>query len=130
MSYKVAKDAVDFFLSQPPAYDAVVWDFIGGEPLLEIELIDKISDYIKEQMYVRNHIWFDNYMFSISTNGVLYDSPKVQAYIAKNYTHLSIGVTIDGTKEKHDLNRVFPDGTGSYTIVQKNVELWKERKLQ
>ena len=71
MSFETAKAAVDFFLDQPVALDAVVWDFIGGEPTLEMELIDKISDYIIYQMYIRKHPWFDNYMFSIGSNGLL-----------------------------------------------------------
>lgn len=27
---------------------------------------------------------------------------------------MSIGITIDGTKEKNDLQRVYPDGSGTY----------------
>ena len=37
---------------------------------------------------------------------------------------VSIGITIDGIKEKHDMQRIFPDGSGSYDIVEKNVKLW------
>lgn len=124
MSYETAKAAVDFFLDQPVTLDAVVWDFIGGEPTLEMELIDKVSDYIKYQMYVRKHPWFDNYMFSIGSNGLLYDSPEVQNYITKNKSHISFGITIDGTKEKHDMQRVRFDGSGSYDKVYENVKLW------
>lgn len=127
MSLDVAKKAVDYFLSQETDMDAVIWDFIGGEPLLEIDLIDKISDYIKEQMYIRNHPWFNNYMFSLGTNGLLYNDPRVQAYLKKNATHISIGITIDGTKAKHDLNRVFPDGSGSYDAIIENVKLWQRQ---
>ena len=53
MSFQTAKKAVDYILRERKTYneDSVVWNFIGGEPLLEIDLIDKVSDYIKEQMY-------------------------------------------------------------------------------
>lgn len=37
---------------------------------------------------------------SISTNGILYSTEKVQKYIKKNAGKVSIGITIDGTKEK------------------------------
>ncbi len=127
MSLDVAKKAVDYFLSQEPEQDAVIWEFIGGEPLLEIELIDQISDYIKEQMYLRDHPWFNNYIFNVGSNGVLYDDPRVQAYIRKNATHISMGITIDGTKRKHDMNRVFRDGSGSYDAIIENVKLWKKQ---
>ena len=47
MSISTAKKAVDMLLEQEPTEPAVIFDFIGGEPTLEIELIDKIVDYIK-----------------------------------------------------------------------------------
>ena len=129
MSFETAKKAVDYVLSARDIYNekSVVWSFIGGEPTLEMDLIDKISDYIKEQMYLTNHPWLDNYMFSIGTNGILYHTKKVQDYIAKNRDHLSVAITVDGNKIKHDLQRVYPDGKGSYDDVVKNVPLWLEQ---
>lgn len=132
MTWQIAKQAIDFILSHEADFpeDSVVWDFIGGEPFLEVELIDKICDYLRMEMYRLNHHWFDSYRFSISTNGINYDSPKVQEFIRKNREHLSIGITIDGTKRKHDLNRIWKgDGLerGSYTDVVRNIPLWLEQ---
>lgn len=127
MTLETAKKAVDFFLNMEPEEDSVIWDFIGGEPTLEMELIDQLSDYIKMQMYLRNHPWFDNYVFSIGTNGLLYHTEAVQRYIKKNRKHISIGITIDGTKEKHDLQRVRMDGSGSYDAVANNVQIWQKQ---
>ena len=127
MSWDTAKKAIDYILDQENEMteSSVVWDFIGGEPFLEIDLIDKICDYLKMEMYLRGHHWFDSYRFSFSTNGINYDDPKVQSFIKKNINHLSIGITIDGTRRKHDLNRVFKDTEeGSYDAVVKNVPLW------
>lgn len=126
MSFETAKKAVDFFLAQEPT-NAVVWDFIGGEPTLELPLIDKIVDYIKQRMYLLDHPWFNEYMISIGTNGLLYDSKEMQNFIKKNHSHLSVGITIDGTREKHDLNRVKVDGSGSYDDVVKNIPLWQKQ---
>lgn len=127
MTLDTAKKAVDYFLKQEPTEPAVIWEFIGGEPTLEMELIDQISDYIKYRMYVTDHPWFNNYVFSICTNGLLYHTEPVQNYIAKNRTHVNISITIDGIKEKHDLQRVFADGTGSYDAVIKNIPLWTKQ---
>lgn len=129
MSWDVAKAAVDYILLHEEDFPekAVVWDFIGGEPFLEIELIDKICDYLKLEMFRLNHHWFDSYRFSFSTNGINYDSPKVQNFIKKNYQHLSIGITIDGTQRKHDLNRIWKGENperGTYFDVVKNIPLW------
>ena len=142
MTWEVAKAAIDYILNheEDMKEESVVWDFIGGEPFLEIELIDKICDYLKLEMFRRNHHWFNSYRFSFSTNGINYDSEKVQNFIKKNREHLSIGITIDGTKRKHDLNRIWKttemeqgikpkpeEEKGSYEDVVKNIPLWLEQ---
>lgn len=129
MSFEIAKKAIDYILSQEnnPLFqqESVIWDFIGGEPFLEIDLIDRICDYIKVQMYSLNHHWFNSYRFAFSTNGLNYSSDKVQKFIHKNKEHLSIGITIDGTRRKHDLNRIYKTTEkGSYDDVVKNIPLW------
>lgn len=129
MSWNIAKLAIDYILDHEDDFkeESVVWDFIGGEPFLEIDLIDRICDYIKVEMFRRNHHWFNSYRFSISTNGINYDSERVQRFIEKNHDHLSIGITIDGTQKKHDLNRIWKgDGPerGSYNDVVRNIPLW------
>ncbi len=132
MPWPIAKKAIDYILKHESEYSekSVIWDFIGGEPFLEIDLIDRICDYLKTEMFRLNHHWFNSYRFSFSTNGINYDSEKVQKFIAKNKNHLSIGITIDGTKAKHDLNRIWKGITpekGSYEEVVKNIPLWLEQ---
>lgn len=130
MPFEIAKQAVDYILEREEEFreESVIWDFIGGEPFLEIDLIDKICDYIKIEMYRRNHHWFDSYRFSFSTNGINYHETKVQNFINKNKEHLSIGITIDGTEMKHDLNRVYKlTDRGSYKDVARNIPLWLEQ---
>lgn len=130
MTWDVAKKSIDYILDNEADFpeEGVVWDFIGGEPLLEVELIDKICDYIKNELYRRNHHWFTNYQFALTTNGLNYDNDKVQKFIKKNQKHLYIGLTIDGTERKHDLNRIFKtSGKGSYKEVVKNIPLWLDQ---
>ena len=130
MSWDVAKEAIDYILDREKTFkeESVIWDFIGGEPFLEVELIDRICDYIKLEMYRRNHHWFNSYRFSLTTNGINYHEKKVQRFIEKNKSHLSIGLTIDGTQIKHDINRVYKNtGKGSYVDVVKNIPLWMEQ---
>ena len=78
MPWNVAKATIDYVLDHEKdpdfAYESVIWDFIGGEPFLEIDLIDKICDYIKTELFRRNHHWFNSYRFSFSTNGINYPS--------------------------------------------------------
>lgn len=142
MTWDVAKQAIDYILDHESdmSEESVIWDFIGGEPFLEIDLIDKICDYLKVEMFHRNHHWFNSYRFSFSTNGINYATDKVQHFIKKNHEHLSIGITIDGTKRKHDLNRIWKtaemeqgimpkpeEEQGSYDDVVKNIPLWLEQ---
>lgn len=130
MSWNTAKQAIDYVLKHERDFreGSVIWDFIGGEPFLEIDLIDKICDYIKTEMFRLNHHWFNSYRFSFSTNGINYHEKKVQQFIAKNITHLSVGITIDGTRKKHDLNRVYKNSErGSYDDVVKNIPLWQSQ---
>lgn len=130
MSFEIAQKAIDYFLTDKDFFneESVVWDFIGGEPFLEIELIEKICNYLKIEMFRRNHPWFNQYRFSFSTNGINYGNDKVQHFINENLDHLNIGITIDGTRRKHDLNRIYKEsGNGSYDDVVRNIPLWLEQ---
>ena len=93
---------------------AVVLDFIGGEPLLEIDLIDQILEYFIKRTIETNHPWQYNWRASMSSNGTLYFNPKVQQFFDKYKDKVSYNISIDGNKQLHDACRVFPDGTGSY----------------
>ncbi len=129
MTFDIAKKAVDDILSDPSneIFDGVIWEFIGGEPTLEMQLIDEISDYILYKMYEKEHKWLFCYRFMIGTNGLLYGSKEFQKYIRKHRGNLSVAITIDGTKEKHDLSRIKKDGSGSYDEVKKVIPLWRKQ---
>ena len=137
MDFETAKKFIDLLLNPDPITVewcdsrnsiAAIIEFIGGEPLLEIELIDQISDYFIEQCIAQDHPWQYNYMFDICSNGVAYFNPKVQEYLNKYKSHLSFSVSIDGNKELHDSCRVFPDGSGSYDIAMAAVRDWVDNK--
>ena len=105
MSIDTGKRIVDYILTADIDHkEGVILEFIGGEPLLEAELIDQICDYFKLRSFELNHPWSWNYRISICTNGVNYDSPAVQKLIEKNRGKISITITIDGVKEKHDMH--------------------------
>ncbi|MGV8135993.1 MAG: radical SAM peptide maturase, CXXX-repeat target family [Mangrovibacterium sp.] len=126
MSFELAQKAIEYILNNKDIFSesAVIWDFIGGEPFLEIDLIDQICDFIKLRTYELNHPWFENYRFNITSNGLLYDDPRVQRYLIKNYYHVNVSITLDGTKTKHDMQRIYSNGKGSYDNVLKNINRW------
>lgn len=132
MTFDVAKRAIDYILSHENdnifATESVIWDFIGGEPFLEIDLITDIVNYIKTEMFRLNHHWFNSYRLNFTTNGINYDNEKVQKLIRENASHIGITITIDGTKRKHDLNRIYKgSGKGSYEDVVKNIPLYLQQ---
>ena len=126
MSLEIAKKFIDMLLENDintQQYldtrnsDAIIIEFIGGEPFLQPILMDEIMEYFIKRMIETNHPWQYNWKISISSNGTLYFEPEVQKFINKYLNHLSLNISIDGNKELHDACRVFPDGTGSYDIA-------------
>lgn len=135
MDFKTAKLYCDMILNGTAPYilddndeypKGVIIEFIGGEPLLQVDLISQICDYLITEMIKRNHPWLFRFRFSISTNGTLYFTPKVQNFIKKFSPWLSLNITLDGNQKLHDSCRVFEDGSGSYDIVKKAVEYHRQ----
>jgi len=56
---------------------AIILDFIGGEPFLNIDIIDFTVEYFMNQCLGKNHPWLYTFKISISTNGDLYFTDKV-----------------------------------------------------
>lgn len=128
MTFDVAKQTIDYIFNEPGLEsDEIALDFIGGEPLLEIVLIDKIIDYFILIADSLNHHWRDDFKIRITTNGLLYSSDKVQKFISKYHKHLGISISIDGDKTKTNTARVYPNGAGSYDDVVKSIPLWREQ---
>ena len=130
MPIEVAKKFIDMLLDNDEntqqyvdtkGKTGVVIEFIGGEPFLEVDLMDEIMTYFIKQMILKDHPWQYHYVISIASNGTLYFNEKVQRFIEKYRNHLSLSISIDGNKELHDACRVFPDGSGSYDIAIKAV---------
>ena len=139
MSFETAKKFVDLIISgdkglhdyiNPEKSPGIIIEFIGGEPFMEIELIDQICDYFTQQLIEKHHPWATKYIFSICSNGVLYFDEKVQKFLRKWNGHISFSVTIDGNKELHDACRKFPDGRPSYDIAVAAAQDWMSRGYQ
>lgn len=133
LKFEDAKKLIDMLLDEDPKLNnyidvehspALIIEFIGGEPFLEIELIDQIVDYFKIQTTLRHHPWATRFCISICSNGVLYFDPRVQKFLEKNKYNMSFSVTIDGDKELHDSCRLFPNGNPSYDIAMAAADDW------
>ena len=118
MTAETAKRAVDYFLSRATRFERVNWEFIGGEPLLEMDLISEITEYIKDKS--KGHRWEKAHTFAMTTNGTLLGDEKVRAYLLKDKCQKSVGISLDGIKEIHDQNR-----DGSWDAVMANFAWWR-----
>lgn len=136
MSWETAKKFIDMILASDERTapylksrecPGVILDFIGGEPLLEIDLISDICDYFMEQCVLLDHPWATRFRVSMSTNGVLYFDERVQRFIERHKHHLWLNVTVDGTKEMHDMCRVDEFGNGSYDIANAAAADWEKK---
>jgi len=68
MPFEVAQNIILFMFENTPADEKIEIGFFGGEPLLEFELISKITDSIKrDPRYDPNRV-----IISLVTNGTLF----------------------------------------------------------
>lgn len=92
------------------------FSFYGGEPLMNIKLIEQTVDYL-ESMFTNRSI-----RFSMTTNGILLN--KYIDYLQKKNFRLLI--SFDGDRYNHSY-RMFPDGSNSFDVLYTNVKAVKEK---
>jgi uncharacterized protein len=88
--------------------------FYGGEPLLNFSLIKEIVEYVT-QKYSNDY----DIQYTLTTNGSLLTDEVINFLLDHNFIIL---ISIDGPKSEHNRNRIFPDGSGTFDIIMKNVE--------
>ena len=93
---------------------AIILDFIGGEPLLNIDVISFICEYFLNKCIKLNHPWTHFWRASMISNGDLYFTPKVQDFLKKFGGFCSLGITLDGPQEVHDKCRFNKKGEGNF----------------
>ena len=122
MDLETAKSAVDDLLAgnfeylSPGFSKSIILEFIGGDPLLEIDLIGEIYEYFLQEAYRLNHPWFHHHRMSMCSNGMLYFNYATKRFFDKYAKQTSFNISIDGNKALHDACRIQPTGEGSYDI--------------
>lgn len=123
MRWETAKECIDFLFD---AYDknsvyineqdagGLCVDLIGGEPLMRVDLIEQIVQYVLTKEIQLNHPWLGKTIFSISSNGTEYFDKRFQRLMRIYSDVIDISITIDGNKDLHDKCRKYPDGRPSY----------------
>jgi radical SAM peptide maturase (CXXX-repeat target family) len=118
MPFDIAKRAVDLLSPDFKDSGKIYWEFIGGEPLLEIDLVDQITDYILQKSHKES--WKSQQVFFITTNGTLLGDEKVRKYLLKDKCKKSVGLSLDGPRDVHNINRC-----DSWDVVMANFGWWR-----
>ena len=92
------------------AYPVVNITFIGGEPLLEFDLIKQITPYALEAARKRNI----TVTWAITTNGTLINE-EILSYFAQNKINMLI--SLDGGQKNHDRYRKTKSGEGTWQKI-------------
>ncbi len=89
--------------------------FFGGEPLLQEKMIYDTVNLGKELTQKTNH----KFIYTITTNATMI-TDKFVDFCKEN--SITVGLSIDGDKNVHNLNRIKRNGEGSFEQVIKNVK--------
>ncbi|NEO77209.1 radical SAM protein [Moorena sp. SIO4G3] len=115
MAQDVAEQAVDRLIAEAePNVDLVV-GFMGGEPLLNRQLVHHIAGYARRRGEESHH----KVRFSITTNGTLI-TPEDAALFSEY--RFNVSLSLDGPQDVNDRSRPTPNGRGSYAEVIKGLK--------
>lgn len=115
MSAETAAGIVSYVRKNISKFRELHIAWFGGEPLLKMDLIEKMSKELMDICLKRNRI----YTSAITTNGYLLNKDtflKLYGYNVKKFA-----VTIDGLAEVHDKQRFTADGKGSFERIISNL---------
>lgn len=110
-------DATLQFIEKSTKKFPICISFYGGEPLLQYERLQNI-------ILRSEQIWGDNAKFYVATNGVLLTHERTDWFVSH---HVMLAISIDGTAEIHNRQRVTADGVGSYDKVYDALSYIKTR---
>lgn len=114
MDLNDAQDTITYYMERDDEYEKVSIEFFGGEPLLAFQLIKEIIEWF----YSRS--WGEKVFFGIQTNGTLL-TDEMKKWLIKYSKKVTVGFSIDGCKEAHDLNR-----NASYDLIRPNIPFLKK----
>lgn len=99
MNFECAKKIIDWIFTHiPNNTEDIEINFIGGEPLLEFELLKNIVEYTHLKKPT------EHYSFFTTTNGVLLND-KMKKWLTDHKDEFTLGLSLDGTRESHNHNR-------------------------
>lgn len=116
MPLDMAKDAILFLREHSVDTPEVYIGFYGGEPLLEFDMLEELVLFAEKELAGKK------INYTLTTNAVLLTDRIIEFFIQH---HIDIMISLDGSKESHDRNRVFAaTGKGTFdSIIHKLQEI-------
>lgn len=121
MTWDIARATVDLAFRMNEA-DSISFQFAGGEPFLQYELMKQTVAYIQRHP---DRVGREVY-FSVQTNGTLLTDERI-LWCRDNA--VQIGFSIDGPAWAQDQARPFVNGKGSFERVLKGLELLQKHEI-
>jgi len=90
-------DIIENEFNKNDAFDEIEFDFFGGEPFLEFEMIKEIVDFVESKR------WTKPYLFFATTNGTLVHG-NIKEWLLKQ-KNFYCGLSYDGNPKMQDINR-------------------------
>ncbi len=118
MDTATGKKAIEVAMQSPSKY--LTFEFQGGEPLLNFDLIVEMIAYSKEL----NKKYNKDLEYTIVTNLTALTEEKLQVLIDNNVT---ICTSLDGCEAVHNHNRKYRTGGNTYQDVKSKIELIKSK---
>lgn len=121
MTWETARRGMDYIydiIKDRQKKDLAI-SFYGGEPLMNFEVVEKSVEYAKEKFKDIRDV-----KFFMTTNLTLLDDRMLELIVTNDF---NLSVSLDGPREHQNAKRVFPDGSGSFDIVMKNLQRIKDR---
>ncbi len=107
---KLISNLIDIYKKEVSSLDYV---FFGGEPLLNLNYVEKVCEYITKQY---SGLVVD---YSFTSNGTLIDDRFID--LCNRFMFREIRITIDGTPRIHNSRRVMKNGNDSYELIMENI---------
>ncbi|MBE6897287.1 MAG: anaerobic sulfatase maturase [Ruminococcaceae bacterium] len=121
MSEETAKNLIDRAFEYA---DSIVFAFQGGEPTLcGHEFFEKFTDYVKAKQKENKAA----VRYVLQTNGLLIDEHFADIFRKNDFL---VGLSLDGTKDCHDINRVDAKRNGTFSRVKKAAELLTKKGVE
>lgn len=119
MSKETAKAAVDFFYDKFKTISTI--KFIGGEPLMNLEVLKFVCEYLEEQKNCGKISKVPSYI--VNTNGTILTDEILNLI---NRYEMRVNFSLDGPGWLNDQARIFANGKGTSSVVEENIRRLRE----